>query len=39
MKQVALERMKASDTRLKCAVHESGGVTENVNESRVKSSS
>ena len=26
---------KASDTRLKCTLHESGEVTENVNESRV----
>ena len=34
-KQVALVRVKASDTRLNCTLHESGEVTENVNESRV----
>ena len=34
-KQVALVRMKASDTRLKCTAYESGEVFENVNESRV----
>ena len=32
---VALVRMKASETRLKCTVHESGEITETVNESRV----
>ena len=34
-KGVALVRVKASDTRLKCTLHESGEVTENVNKSRV----
>ena len=34
-KRVALVRMKASETRLKYTVHESGEVTQNVNESRV----
>ena len=34
-KGVALVRVKASDTRLKCTLHESGEVTENVSKSRV----
>ena len=33
--RVALVRMKASETRLKCTVHESGEVTETMHESRV----
>ena len=33
--EFALVRMKASETRLKFTVHESGEVTETVNESRV----
>ena len=33
--RVALVRVKPSDTRLKFTLHESGEITENVNESRV----